>query len=57
VGLFLQEESEAEGNDEDVGSDEDGGVLELEAFEDPNVPEKGGLPPLPTGGVDFLGSR
>lgn len=51
VGLFLQDDSEVEGSDVVIGA------LELEVFEDPNVPEKGGLPPLPTGGVDFFGNR
>ena len=51
VGLFLQDNSVVGGSDVVVGA------LELEAFEDPNIPEKGGLPPLPTGGVDFFSNR
>lgn len=51
VELFLQGESVEEGNVIDV---ED---LELRIFDDPKVPENGGLPPLVIGGVEFFGNR
>ena len=51
VELFLQGESVEEGNVVDV---ED---LELGIFDDPKVPENGGLPPLVIGGVEFFGNR
>ena len=51
VGLLLQGDSIVGGNDVDVEG------FELDAFEDPKAPEKGGLPPLVVRGVDFFGAR
>ena len=51
IRLLLQEESVERGSEVVLEGFEPG------ILEDPKAVEKAGLPPLATGGVDFLGAR